>query len=206
MFVKICGIKSLDELEIVERYADATGVVVGCESKRRITIEKARELIEESKIPVFVVSTFKSFEDWSGLIEKTEADYVQIHTDAIDPRDVERIKYEFGVFVMKMFKVPKRSKNPDADAVKLMKDIERFDIDMILLDTGKGLGMTHDHRVSREIAKRHEIVLAGGLNPKNVVKIVKFVKPYGVDVSSGVERDGRKDEKLIADFVKGVKR
>jgi phosphoribosylanthranilate isomerase len=206
MFVKICGIKSLDELKIVERYADATGVVVECESKRRISIEKAKKLIAQAEIPVFVVSTLESFEEWSYVIEKTEASHVQIHTDTINPKDVERIKSEFDVFIMKAFKVPKRSENPDVDAVRLIEEIEMFDVDMILLDTGKGSGITHDHRVSKIIAEQYDIVLAGGLNPKNVAEIVEFVKPFGVDVSSGVELNGRKDEGLIREFVKEVAR
>jgi len=206
MFIKICGIRSSKELEMVERFADATGVVVECESKRKIGLEDAKELIAQAKIPVFVVSTLESFEEWSYVIEKTEASHVQIHTDAINPKDVERIKSEFGVFITKAFKVPKRSENPDVDAVRLIEDIERFDVDMILLDTGKGSGITHDHRVSKIIAEQYDIILAGGLNPKNVAEIVEFVKPFGVDVSSGVELNGKKDEGLIKEFVKEVAR
>ncbi len=204
MFVKICGIKSGEELRVVERYADATGVVVECESKRRISLEKAKELIEIAKIPVFVVSTLDNFDDWTNVIEKTNASHVQIHTDSINPKDVERIKSEFGVFVMKAFKVPKRSDDPIKDAEKLMDRIEQFEVDRILLDTGKGTGITHDHRVSKAVAENFDIVLAGGLNPRNVAEIVKFVRPFGVDVSSGVENDGRKDEELIKKFVKAL--
>ena len=206
MFVKICGIRSLEELKVVERYANATGVVVECESKRKLPIEEAKELIAQAEIPIFVVSTLESFEDWCYLIEKTEADYVQIHTDKISPKDCERIKREFDVFIMKAFKVPKQSENPDVDAEKLIEDIERFDADMILLDTGKGSGLIHDHRISRIIAERYDIVLAGGLNSKNIAKIVEFVKPFGIDVSSGVEINGRKDEGLIKEFVSMVKK
>ncbi len=205
MFVKICGIRSLKELEMIERFANDTGVVVECESKRRIPIKEAKELIEEAEIPVFVVSTLESFEGWSYVIEKTEASYVQIHTDKVNPKDVERIKSEFDVFIMKAFKVPERSENPEEDASKLIEDIDSFDVDMVLLDTGKGTGITHDHRVSRIVAAQYDIVLAGGLNSKNVAEIVEFVKPFGVDVSSGVEKNGRKDEKLIREFLSRVK-
>ncbi len=200
-FVKICGIKSGKELKIVERYADATGVVVECESKRRVSLEKAKEIIKIAKIPVFVVSTLDSFDGWANIIEKTQAKFVQIHTDFIKPKDVEKIKSEFGVFVMKAFKVPKKSEDPIKDAEKLLAQIEQFEVDRILLDTGKGSGTTHDHRISKVIAEKFDIVLAGGLNPQNVAEIVKFVKPFGVDVSSGVENNGRKDEELIKKFI-----
>ncbi len=203
-FVKICGIRSLDELEMVEKYASATGVVVECESKRRVELEKAGEIIENASVPVFAVSTVDSFNEWSRIIEATNAEFVQIHTDAINPRDVERIKSEFGVFVMKAFKVPRKSENPEKDAEKLVERIEQFEVDRVLLDTGKGCGITHDHRVSRIVSDYFDIVLAGGLNPDNVAEIVDFVKPFGVDVSSGVEKNGRKDENLIKEFVSKV--
>jgi phosphoribosylanthranilate isomerase len=204
MFIKICGIRSSKELEMVERFADATGVVVECESKRKIGLEDAKELIAQAKIPVFVVSTLTNLEDWLRVVDKTDAKYVQIHSD-VNPDVVEGLK-DIGLFVMKAFKVPRTSINPERDARALMERIEKFKADMILLDTGKGSGLTHDHRVSKIIAEQYDVVLAGGLNPKNVAEIVKFVKPFGVDVSSGVERNGSKDEDLIAEFVKEVKR
>ncbi len=205
MFVKVCGIRDLNDLRTVERYADATGVVVECESKRRVSLDDAKVIVENARIPVFAVSTLSDFEKWSRVIEATNACFVQIHTDAIDPRDVERIKSEFGVFIMKAFKVPRRSEDPAKDADNLIERIEMFEVDRILLDTGKGSGITHDHRVSRIVAEKLEIVLAGGLNPQNVAEVVEFVKPFGVDVSSGVEKNGRKDESLIREFVRKVR-
>ncbi|ADB57280.1 phosphoribosylanthranilate isomerase [Archaeoglobus profundus] len=204
MFVKICGIKSLEELEIVEKYANATGVVVECESKRRITLEKAREIIECANIPVFVVSTLTDLNAWMRVIEKTQAEYIQIHAE-VSPDLVGKVK-ELDIKVMKAFRVPRLSENPERDAKSLIEKIELYDVDLILLDTGKGSGLIHDHRVSRIVAKEFDIILAGGLNPQNVAKIVEFVKPFGVDVSSGVEKNGRKDEKLVTDFVREVRR
>ncbi len=204
MFIKICGIKSLEELEIVEKFANATGVVVECKSKRRVSIERAKEIIENSKIPVFLVSTLESLEDWIRLIDLTNARFVQVHSDA-NPKVIEGLK-DLGIFVMKAFKVPRSSENPEREAEKLAEVIESYNADLILLDTGKGSGKTHDHRVSRILAKRFRVVLAGGLNPNNVFEIVNFVKPYGVDVSSGVEKDGKKDERLISRFVEEVRR
>jgi len=78
-------------------------------------------------------------------------------------------------------------------------------VDRILLDTGKGSGLTHDHRVSRIVARKFDVVIATGLNPENVCEVVNFVKPFGVDVSSGVERNGRKDEELVRKFVERVR-
>lgn len=199
MFVKVCGIKSLEELRVVEKYVNATGVVVECESKRRVPIEVARLIVENAEIPVFVVSTLESFEDWANLIEKIDASHVQIHSNA-EPEVVDRVR-EMGVSVMKAFRVSRSSSNPELKAEKLVKKIREYRVDFILLDTGKGSGETHDHRISRIIARKFDVVLAGGLNPENVAGIFEFVKPFGVDVSSGVETGGRKDEKKIRDFI-----
>ncbi len=204
MFVKVCGIRSVEDLRMVEKYADATGVVVECESKRRISLEKAREIVEQAEIPVFVVSTLDSFEDWARVIDAINATHVQIHSD-VEPELVERVKSEFGVFVMKAFRVPRESENPEDDAGKLLGRIEQFEVDRVLLDTGKGSGLTHDHRVSRLVARKVDVVLAGGLNPDNVREVVEFVRPFGVDVSSGVERDGKKSEELVRLFVERLR-
>lgn len=204
MFVKICGVRTLEELRIVEKYADATGVVVECESKRRIPLDVAGRIIENSEIPVFVVSTLDKFEDWANLIEKLDADYVQIHAE-VEPEIVDGVR-EMGVSVMKAFEVPKVCSDPKQEAEKLIERIKEFRADYILLDTGKGSGKTHNHRISKIIAERFEIILAGGLNPENVSEIVEFVKPVGVDVSSGVESGRGKDEKKIRDFVRALGR
>ena len=206
MFIKICGIKTERELNIVEKYADATGVIVESESKRRISLDRAKELIETSSIPVFTVSTLEDFKSWSEVIEKTETEYIQIHSD-MDVETVERLKNEYSVFIMKVFKVPKRSTFPERDAEDLINRIAEYKdiVDRILLDTGKGCGVTHDHRVSRIVCRKFDVVLAGGLNPENVREIVDYVQPFGVDVSSGVEKEGEKSEDLIRSFVESLK-
>ncbi|WP_461864119.1 phosphoribosylanthranilate isomerase [Thermococcus sp.] len=203
-FIKICGIRTTDELRLVERYADATGVVVNSKSPHRLPLRTAGELIKRSRIPVFLVSTMISFPEWANTIEKTGAEHIQIHTD-VQPATVEKLKNEYGVFIAKAFKVPRKSNDPAADAEDLLRRIELYELDRIILDTGAGTGLTHDLRVTKLVAKEVPVIIAGGLNPNNVGKIVRFVRPWGVDVSSGVEREGVKDESLIRTFVEAVK-
>ncbi len=205
LFVKVCGVRDEDELEIVEKFADATGVVVECESKRRISLEKAREIVEIAKIPVFAVSTSDEFEVWGEIIERSNTSFIQIHSKTINQKVIERIKGEFGVYIMKTFEIPISSENPEEDADKIIDEMERYEADRFLLDSGKGSGKIHDLRVSRIIARKFDVLLAGGLNQRNVGRIVRYVRPFGVDVSSGVEKNGRKDQNLIRMFVKEVK-
>ncbi len=202
-FVKVCGIRTLKELEIVEKYADATGVVVKASSRRSVSVEKAKEIVREAVIPVFLVSTLESVGAWIELIEKCEAEYVQIHAE-VESEVVEEIR-ELGIFVMKAFRVPEKCLNPELVARRIVEEARTCKADMVLLDTGRGSGKLHDHRVSEIVAKKFDVVLAGGLNPKNVAKVVEFVKPFGVDVSSGVEVNGMKDEALVKEFVKQAK-
>ena len=204
MFVKICGVRNPDELRLVERYADATGVVVNSNSRRRVPLTVARGLIEESEIPIYLVSTMVGFSEWANAIERTGAEYVQVHSNA-HPRTVERLVSEYGVSVMKAFTVPRESDSPEEDAERLLELIAQYEVDRILLDTGAGSGRRHDYRVSAIVARRYPIVLAGGLTPENVEEALKWVRPAGVDVSSGVERNGVKDRTLIEEFVGRVK-
>ncbi len=195
MIVKICGIKNARELEIVERYADFGGIVVMSESKRCIELKKARELIENSTIPIFVVSTCKTLEEWEDIISKTECKFIQVH-GSISIEEFEVLRNE--VTAMKAFIVEK-------DLNKIIEEIEKYRPHLILLDSGMGSGKIHDWKLSREVAKKYPIILAGGLNVENVVDAINFVKPIGVDVSSGVENGNFKDEFLVSEFVRRVK-
>ena len=204
MFIKICGIKSKEELKIVERYANATGVIVKSESKRQIPLEKAKELMEIANIPVYAVSTVNTYDEWKEIIEKTGTKYIQIHSK-MDADEIVKLKNKYNINIIKAFKVPSLSSNPERDAENLINEIKKYtDVCNILLDTGKGCGITHDLRVSKIIAKNFNIILAGGLNPENVKEIVEYVQPYGVDLSIGVEKNNKKDELLIKSFVKNL--
>ncbi|MEM2922147.1 MAG: phosphoribosylanthranilate isomerase, partial [Candidatus Bathyarchaeia archaeon] len=88
-------------------------------------------------------------------------------------------------------------------------DVQGFDA--ILVDSGNGHGGTgrvHDWNISRRIYERCRLpfILAGGLNPNNVVDAIRAVRPYAVDVSTGVESfPGKKDRVMIASFVRNAK-
>ncbi len=204
MIVKICGIRSIEELEFVERYADFAGVVMDSSSKRFVDYEVAREIIEVASIPVFAVITCGSFSDAYRIAEDTNAECLQIHSQVFPVSDFLMLK-DHGFRLIKAFTVPKRSRDVRRDVENTVRRIEQYKPDIALLDTGRGTGELHDLRVSREVAKVERVILAGGLNPGNVRSAVEFVKPAGVDVSGGVERNGRKDESLVRRFVKNAR-
>lgn len=194
MIVKICGIRSLRDLEIVERHADLGGVVVKSNSKRAVELETAKEIIANASIPVFVVSTSEKLSDWEEILAKTECDFVQVHGN-LSVEEFEILRR--SVFTTKAFIV--------RNYKEVLQEIEKYKPDQILLDSGCGSGETHDWEISKRIAEVYPVMLAGGLNPENVKRAIEVVKPFGVDVSSGVEKNGVKDEFLIREFVRRAK-
>ncbi len=195
MIVKVCGVKDINELEVVEKYADYTGVIVECESKRRVDLEMAKEIISSSRIPVFVVSTISSLSKWLEIVSKTECEFLQIHGE-MNLDDFDLLKEH--VKVMKAFIV-------NRDAESIIGSIKAYSPHFILLDSGRGSGKVHDWKISRKVAEKYGVILAGGLNVDNVSKAIEVVKPIGVDVSSGVEVNGIKDEGLVSEFVRRAK-
>jgi len=72
-------------------------------------------------------------------------------------------------------------------------------------NTYGGTGKTFDWELVREASAKFHVIIAGGLNPINVGQVVKEIKPWGVDVSSGVETDGEKDTAKIKEFIQAVR-
>jgi phosphoribosylanthranilate isomerase len=205
--VKICGIMNPSELSMaLEGGADAVGFVVDVEgSRHRIGPDLARKLI--SQVPVFTKSVAVvmpgSIRDAVDLANRTGADILQVH-GTLDPGELLALKQKTGRNVRIVAAVP-------AGRMDLAFEFSKA-ADAVLLDTLKdgqlgGTGQVHDWLGSAEIVKALSVpvILAGGLKPGNVGLAIKAVRPYAVDVSSGVESNGCKDRVLIRDFVKEVR-
>ncbi|MCP2035988.1 tryptophan synthase beta chain/phosphoribosylanthranilate isomerase [Planomicrobium sp. HSC-17F08] len=195
--VKICGLKEVQHIEAAKE-ADAIGFVFA-PSKRRVSIEQAAELaqyvpISTDKIGVFVNASLEEIEE---TVEKVPLTMVQLHGDEPDEL-VEAIQ----VPVIQAFSI--RSKE---DVGKL----ERSKADFILVDAPGtdyrgGSGKVFDWSLL-EGAKvdASRLIVAGGLNPANVRAAIGQTNPHMVDVSSGVETEGRKDVVKIQEFIKQAK-
>jgi phosphoribosylanthranilate isomerase len=94
---------------------------------------------------------------------------------------------------------------PGMDAQAIMSIVEPNSALALMLDPSSGTGTAGDWAVAREVAARIPIWLAGGLSPENVDAAIREVRPWAVDVSSGVETDGAKDPAKIAAFVRAAK-
>lgn len=198
--VKICGITSLvDALAAVEAGADALGFVFFDQSPRQILPEVAARIVEElppfvSKVGVFVDSPFDVVR---RVISRCHLDLAQLHgrespgfCQALSPR------------VVKAFRVQGRT------AVDRIRD---YSVAAYLLDAYNpslvgGTGETFDWQIAGEVSATRRVILAGGLTVTNVPTAISVVKPYGVDVSTGVEiGPGRKDVELMRAFIQAAK-
>lgn len=199
--VKICGITSLaDAEEAVEAGADALGFMFYAGSPRHITLEAAQTI--ERRLPPFVIRT--------GVFVDAEPEEVfsAMHLCGLNVlqfhgRETPEYCRQFGMMTMKAFRI--------RDAASLL-EIPKYQTDAYLLDSyvaGKegGTGETFNWELAVEAGEFGKpIFLAGGLTPDNVAGAVKTVKPFGVDVSSGVESaPGKKDPKKMRAFVAAVR-
>ncbi|RDI43151.1 phosphoribosylanthranilate isomerase [Falsibacillus pallidus] len=199
MKVKVCGIKTVEAgLEAVRSGADAIGFVFA-ESKRRISIEAAREISRKvpqhvKKIGVFVN---EELEVINRCINEANLDFVQLHGDET-PEFCSRVK----IPVVKSFSIRKKED---------LNRLSSYQVDYYLLDSpaGKyrgGNGTSFDWSLLKDLSKsERKIILAGGLTIENVVEAINIVKPEMIDVSSGVETDGEKDPIKMQKFTQMAK-
>jgi phosphoribosylanthranilate isomerase len=196
--VKVCGIRRQEEaLWALEAGADAIGFVFA-DSKRKIDVESAA-LISASlpshvlKIGVFVNEAKEKMEEISKTVN---LDYVQLHGD-------EPVQFcdSLNLPFIKSISIKEKE---DLDG------IEHFGGEMILVDSGKGPhrggnGTTFNWDYVHALNIPQHLILAGGLNRDNVREAITKVRPYMVDVSSGVETDGKKDRRKIESFIREAK-
>jgi phosphoribosylanthranilate isomerase len=195
--VKICGLTNVeDALAAVAAGADFLGFVLWERSPRHVTVETAREIARQlppgtARVGVFVDATIEQVMlslrvcDFSGL---------QFHG-----QETPAYCRQFGVMTTKAFRI--------RDAASLSA-LSAFDTDAFLLDSqveGRpgGTGETFDWTLAAQAKKFDKpIFLAGGLTPQNVAAAVRAVRPFAVDVSTGVEvSPGKKDHQKMRDFV-----
>jgi phosphoribosylanthranilate isomerase len=191
MFVKICGMNSPEAVEAaVAAGVDALGFVFA-ESPREVTPQRAKELC--ASVPAHVtriaVMRHPHKEHWERVIEIFEPNWLQ--TDAEDFRWIKLPKTCVALPVYRDSNAPADSDLPDR---------------LLFEGTHSGSGRVADWDEANGLARVAEVILAGGLTADNVADAVRFVRPWGVDVSSGVERArGEKDPEKIKEFVARVR-
>jgi indole-3-glycerol phosphate synthase/phosphoribosylanthranilate isomerase len=200
--VKICGIRTKDQLLTArDAGADLLGFMFYEPSSRYIQPRGARELLktfeEDQNTPEFVgIFVNKEAEFINDIVEQVGLHVVQLHGDE-SPEFCKRIKCP----VIKGLRM---------NSLAALSMVEEYDEATwrILLDTPTvkwgGTGETHDWNLARLVAQQTPIFLAGGLTPENVAQAIQRVRPWGVDVSSGVEINSYKDPAKIRAFIQNA--
>jgi phosphoribosylanthranilate isomerase len=201
---KVCGVtREADLRTAVQAGADAVGVIteVTVDTPREVSVERARDLLDA--VPPFVTGTLVTMpanaEAAVRLAERVEPDAVQVHGLAPDRVAALCIRAPVPVLVAV----------DAADAPRYADAADALVVDSLDEAGGGGTGETHDWERARELVAELDVpvVLAGGLTPENVATAARTVRPFAVDVASGVEREGGvKDADAVRAFVRNATR
>ena len=201
--IKICGITNEEDLKaIASLKPDAVGFILA-KSPRQVDISKLRALVQvlPPGITTFGVFVNPAQELVEEAIFKGGVDIVQLHGDE-SPEFCQR----FSPRVIKVFRF---KAGDDIWCIKHYEPVVRgFLIDAWAEDKYGGTGKRVDVALAREIvdSTHRPVILAGGLKPQNLQRVVEMVRPFGVDVSSGVEMvPGKKDIGLCRDFIESAR-
>ena len=198
--VKICGMTQLkDALFAVEQGVDAVGFIFYKKSPRAVTMKTVREIIKKLPPLVETVGVFvnESAERVNKMADYCGLDLVQLHGEE-SPAFCRKIRRR----VIKAFRVKD---------LQSIKQLSKFPVSGFLLDTFSdnlhgGTGKTFDWNLALPAKKIGPVILAGGLTPSNIRQAVSRVRPYGVDVCSGVEKSsGIKDLEKVRAFLKNIR-
>ncbi|MGN8844273.1 phosphoribosylanthranilate isomerase [Niallia sp. HCP3S3_B10] len=195
MKVKICGITTKDAAACAVQYgADALGFVFA-NSKRKINPEKAKEIIDTlsndlMKVGVFVNETKDNIEK---IVKLSGINTIQLHGD-----ETPEFASSFSLPIIKAFSISSKED---------LQQVTAFPCEYALLDSPRGKyhggnGIAFDWSIIKNYDfGQKKIILAGGLNISNLAEAIQITNPFMVDVSSGVETDGKKDLVKIKNFL-----
>lgn len=209
--IKICGLSEVQHaLAAAEAGADFLGLVFA-PSRRQVSAEKALQVVEAVsalKSSQVVVGVFvnSAADEVNRIADYCRLDRVQLSGDETwhycqqierpiiktvhvsNARTSEEISSEIAIGYQLL---------PQKDFVCLL--------DSKVGDNYGGTGQTFDWQLARKVSAEFPVLVAGGLNPINVGQVVKEIKPWGVDISSGIETDGQKDTVKIKEFIQAVR-
>ena len=196
VLIKMCGLRREADIDAVNRLRpEYIGFVFFPGSKRVVTPETAKALRAKLTPGIRAVGVFvdEKEETVAGLLEEGTIDIAQLHGHE-DEAYIARLRKLTGKPLIRAFRVR---------SAEDVRQAEESAADMILLDAGAGDGKTFDWSLLAGV--RRPYFLAGGLNPENAGRAVRELKPYAVDVSSGIETDGYKDITKMRAFTDAVR-
>jgi phosphoribosylanthranilate isomerase len=193
IFVKICGLTTAEALHAaVETGADAVGFVFA-DSPRKISVAEAVALARDlpDALVRVAVMCHPTQAEWDEVAEGFAPQWIQ--TDA---QDFSQLDIDADVRRMPVYR-----DQPNFDAAAVAEEEQ-----CLFESSASGAGQQADWNIARSLARKTRLMLAGGLTPQNIGAAIRQVRPWGVDVSSGVERSrGVKDPQRIVAFINAVR-
>ncbi len=195
--IKLCGLSRIQDIETANTLKpDYIGFVFAAKSKRRVTQLQAAELKSKLNSETKAVGVFldDDLDMVAGMMNLGIVDVVQLHGSE-DEEYIKKLRVITDKPIIKAFVI---------NTAEDVKRAEQSTADYILLDGGKGSGKVFDWNLLKEIKRPY--FLAGGLNTENAAQAVASLKPFAVDVSTGIETDGFKDAEKMTAFVAAVRK
>jgi phosphoribosylanthranilate isomerase len=198
--IKICGLTRKEDIEAVNRWLPDCAGFVFARSRRRVTPEQAAVLKAALDPRIKAVGVFvnESLPSIVRLCDSGVIDMAQLHGDE-SAAYIRKLKEQIDIPLIKTVRVR---------CAEQVRQAEKLSCDLLLLDTYQkgqygGVGKTFDYGLIPFLQKR--FFLAGGLDNSNIAQAIRKCNPYGVDLSSGVESGGIKDEDKIRRIVQKVR-
>ncbi|MDP8243143.1 MAG: phosphoribosylanthranilate isomerase [Candidatus Hinthialibacter antarcticus] len=218
--IKICGLTNLDDINLIAQAgADYGGLLVNIDSPRGVTLEDAQRLSADMPLPLVAVTMNEEAAYILRVAELLKPTALQLH-GAESPETVSLLKQETRAEIWKVIHLPACDDGTAPELDQILKKIAPYQeagADRILIDAKAvvagvaqmgGTGKTVDWNAARVLRKALALplVLAGGVKPGNAAEAVSSVKPYAIDVSSGVEQEkGKKDPAKVHALIEAVR-
>lgn len=201
--IKVCGICGVEDARsAVAAGADGLGFIFVDRSPRRVEPDLVREITGE--LPP-LIDTVGVFRDEPIEVVEEIASYCRLSLVQLHGSESPEYCSKIPCRVMKAFAVHGETESEELAAY--MGVVSGFLLDTYHKDLAGGTGMVFDWKLVEQIRPPGPVILAGGLNPENVGEAIRLVKPFAVDVNSGVEyQPGRKDTDKLRIFVDEVRK
>ena len=195
--IKICGLKRLEDIEIVNKYKPDYIGFVFADTGRKVSHDLAANLKNHLDSDIVSVGVFVDA-DLEEILELYNADVIDVaQLHGLESEEYIKALKEETNYKLKIINAIEMSKDKD------LLEYDNSIADYLLLDSGKGSGKTFDWNLIRKDLKK-EFFLAGGLNISNINQAIDEYDPYAVDLSSSLETDGVKDECKIKEIMEAI--
>lgn len=215
--IKICGLTKKEDIEYAnELLPDYIGFVFA-KSKRQVSLDKAKELINllDKKMKTVGVFQDEDIDKVKYIAEYLKLDIIQLHGN--EDEDCVKKLYPFKVWKSVSINAADSLDNDDLLQNKINSYQESLDklyaygVEALLVDSSVkgvkgGTGISFNWNVLNNLMLKKPLILAGGLNDENIQKAIEKVKPYAVDVSSGVEENGIKNYDKMKKIIEKVRK